>query len=367
MTIAQLDAQWNKLLPTTLDDPQWKEKQTNADNFQKARNAIVAARDKDPMQAASDQGIGQINELNTNDPAKFAAELQNRDAIARTMRDKYGAAGSSPFTKLESDAMAENFHTLTPTAAVNFMTSMRANLSPDVYQAGVAAFAKGAPTIQAAGNFAAMGPVAAAPDGTKASQVALTLLEGDRMLRPDKAAKQEGARVYTLPPTQGAAGMDQYIGQQLGEDFKYDPDTFARAKQGVYAYYAADSAAHGIYNEPAYDSKRLDHAIDMVVGQRSKFGTTNVGIGSLSASFGGQGVLMPWGYKEDDFRRNLQQSYVNSMAAAGLAKTTVDDPSKLTPVRIDDYHYGLKLGNTTLIGKQGLPVILDVNPTPAQP
>jgi hypothetical protein len=367
MTIAQLDAQIEKLRPTSLDDPQWKEKQTNADTFQKARNGIVAERDKDPVQAASDQGIAKINPLNTNDPKAFALELKNRDAIAQTMRDNYGVAGSSPFTKLESDAMAENFHNLTPSAAVNFMTSMRQNLSSDVYQAGVAAFAKGAPTIQAAGNFAAKGPVAAAPDGTKASQVALTLLEGDRMLRPDKAAKQEGARVYTLPPTQGAAGMDQYIGQQVGEDFKYDPDSFARAKQGVYAYYAADSAAHGIYNEPAYDSKRLDHAIDMVIGQRSKFGTTNVGIGALSASFGGQGVLMPWGYKEDDFRRNLQQSYVNSMAAAGLTKTTVDDPSKLTPVRIDDYHYGLKLGDTTLINKQGLPIILDVNPTPASP
>ena len=360
MTSDQLKAQQRALAPPSVDDPDWSRKQKGYDAFSHAKYAVEAARDKDAIGAARDQRLASIAPLDMSDPKGFGDELKNRDAIAQKMHADYGVAGYSPFTKDEASAIAENFHTLPPSAALAFMQSMRANLSPNVYQAGVETFAKGSPTIQAAGEFAGKGAIGTLPDGTRSEDVARMLLEGDRMLRPDKGARQEGASKYTLPPTSGAAGMDVYLAGKLGQGFMGDADTFARVKQGVYAYYAADSAANGVYAEPVYDSGRLDRAIDRVVGQRSKWATGWFGIG-------GQPVIMPWGYKEDDFRRNLQQGYRNSMDAAGLTGSTVDNPRGLSLLRIDDYHYGLKAGGSTVVGKLGLPVIIDVNPTPANP
>jgi hypothetical protein len=242
------------------------------------------------------------------------------------MATKYGGASFSALTKGESKVYAEGWDRLTTSDQRATLLALHQTLTdPRVYRDTVAHFVGGSPAIALAADLAARSSVNRAPDGTPAFDVAFGLLDGERLLHPTKQAQLEGqARsAYKLPPTSGAAGMDQEIAKQLGGAFIENADGYERAKQAVYAYYAHLSNHAGAVGETQYDTSRLRQAIDTVAGERSKWAA-----GWMPWS--GQTVLRPWGMPDGEFAARISNGYDAAMIAAKLKGTPADDKSRLT-------------------------------------
>jgi hypothetical protein len=358
MTPGDMSAAAVKLGPIDKNDPEWADKTKQAETFAKAGNLVLKQRTDDPIAAARDQGIGRVNPIDWNDPIKARAELAQRQGVALNMATRYGGAGFSALTKDEAKAYGDNFHRLPTTGQLDVLVALRSSLTnPEVYRSTVAAFAQDSPPAMFAADVATR--AGTAPDGTPARAVALGVLEGDRLLNPDKSARKEDGhgREYTLPKTGGSDGMDAYIANELGPAFIEDKN-FGKAKQTIYAYYAHLAVRDGAFAEPIFDETRLDTAINSTVGARSKWST---------GFFSSQRVLMPWGVTDEQFRPQIAGAYARAMERAGYRKTAYDNPENYQLVRLTEYTYGLRSGATRLVGMDGRSVILDLTPIEGAP
>jgi hypothetical protein len=364
MTPAEMDAAYTALAPTDKSDPAWADRQKAADHVKAAGAAVLNARLTDHMAAANAQGIATIPPLDWNDPAALKNELAARQAVAIQMATKYGGATFSALTKAESKAYGEGWSRLTTSDQRSALLALHQSLSdPRVYRDTIAHFVGGSPAIAAAADLAARSSIYRAPDGTPAFDVAFGLLDGERLLHPTKTAQLEGqARgAYKLPPTSGAAGMDQEIAKQIGPAFLENLDGYERAKQAIYAYYAHLSNNAGAVDEPQYDTSRLRQAIDTVVGERSKWAASWM-------PWSGQTVLRPWGMADGEFAARISNDYDAAMIAAKLKDTPADDKSRMALVRTGEFSYGLRVGNKKLTypgTDRG--IVLDISTPEVQP
>lgn len=359
MPAGAMAARYKQLGPINKDDPEFAEKAKYQDDFKRAAGAVLKARADDPMGAAQSQGIATIAPLDPGKPG-FAAELANRQSVAIKMVTQYGATNHSAFTKDEATAYAQNWHRFDTGQQLGALSQLHDGLTdPRVYRDTVGQIKPDSPALFMAASLGSRSSVYAAPDGTPAKQVAFGILEGDRILHPDKyAAKEDGkGRTFNLPPTSGNDGMDAYLANKLGSAFVDRPEEFAQAKQAIYGYYAYLASGAGKY-DGTVDNSLLDTASDRVLG---KTGRWSQGI------FSNQKVLMPWGMKEEDWRPQISAAYDRAMTSAGLKGSSVDKAANTQLVPLDEYHYGLRSGTSTIKGTNGRPVVLDISPIEAQP
>jgi hypothetical protein len=352
MTAAEMVQAATALAPIDKNDPQWLPKTKAAEEVLKAGSTVLKARKDDTMAAARDQKIATINPINWQDPAQASAELASRQGVALNMVGRYGSTSYSVLTNDEAKAYGENWHRLKTTQQAAVLGPLRTALTNSrVFQSTVAAFSQDSPSTMAAADLVTRSAAYRAPDGTSAYDVGLGILEGERLLHPDRFAKKEdgAGKPYTLPPTGGANGMDAALAKMLGPAFMENAEWFARAKQGVYAYYAHLSARAGSYSEPAYDSGRLEAATDAVLGARSKWAR-----GWFTKN---QTILMPWGMPEDEFKRRLPIAVEAALTAAGMKDANSRD---MELISVDEYTYGLRLGGKKIADRNGQAVVVDL-------
>ena len=363
MTAPEMDAGYTALAPTSKDDPAWAARQRDADLFKAAAGRAIAARQQDGIAAARDQGIASVPALTWGDDKQLRSDMTARQAVAIRMATQYGAPNFSIFDRSEAKVYSEGWDRLTTSDQVAALRALHQALpDPRVYRDSVSHFVGGSPAIQFAASLADRSPAYRAPDGTAALDVAYGVLDGERLLHPTKQAQREGeARsAYKLPPTGGASGMDDYIAKRIGDAFLENADSYERAKQVIYAYYAHLANRDGAPSETAYNTGRLDRAIDTVVGERSRWATL--------FGMGGQRVLRPWGMPDDEFAARISNAYSDAMARSGYAGTPVDDKRRIELVRVGESQYGLRMGEKRLTWPgTNRSIVLDIANPEVQP
>lgn len=320
-----------------------------------AREQVNTARHSDPMSYAMSARIGNAAPLNLQKAEEFGAELAKRQGIATTMADTYG----TPFTLLtknEVTAMSAGFNQMSTRQKMSALATIQtAVTNPAAYRSIMGQIAPDSPVTAMAGMLLAKKqPVVqthmfGADETYQPQDVAATILEGEALINPTKASKeQDGAgKVFPMPKDLDIrTAFNSYVGTAYAgapkvADFDY---------QAVKAYYAGKASRLGDISGET-NGKILQEAITAVTG-----GVTDIN---------GRGkVTRPWGMGERQFKDRAAAEFKSQMVALGLAGSPVDnyDAYGLQSAG-KEHNYLLRSGSGYLVDKQGAPVVLYLAPS----
>jgi hypothetical protein len=336
-----------------------------ADKYQKLAQAIDAqnkVRADDPVAWAGANKFADVQPLNFNDRAAFAAELTKRQGVASTMSTMFGTKPAL-LTKAEQATLSAGFNNMTTPQKLDYLKTMRGAVSGDAYRGLVQAIAPDSPVTAVAGGIMAetnnntiAGGMIGSDKVYRPDVVAGLILEGEQLLNPNKAAKaQDGTgKMLPMPPDKD---MRQAFADQMGNSFAGNATRADITFQAVRAYYAGKSARDGDVSGN-FDSGRMKEAIEAVTG-----GATEInGKGS---------VLRPWGMSEPYFKDQAKKKFDQAIAANGYTKGMFDQWGAFGLEMMGDPAgngrdlYLVKNGNSYLFGKDGRPMVLDLTQAPS--
>lgn len=326
------------------------------DTILKAADQVNQARQADPIAYAMQSGIGGAKPLNFNDQKAFVAELANRQGVAATMQQIYGAPYSL-LTKAEATTLNKGFETMTTQQRLGYLNSIKTSLSdPVAYRSVMQQIAPDSPVTAMAGMILSkQQPLVVRNTFTadtvyQQQDVAGILLEGEALLNPTKTAKGEDGKGKVFPMPKEQDMRDQFS-SAVGKAFAADPRGADFAYQAVKAYYAGKAAREGDITG-TLNSGRLKDAIAAVTG-----GITDIN---------GKGeVLRPWGMSEARFKDEAKGAFDKAMAANGYTGSAVDVYGAYGLQSAGDGKYMLRSGTGYLTSRTGAPIILDLTEKPS--
>lgn len=281
------------------------------------------------MLAAGGGSPGQVIEA-------MQGQVRQRSVLLDMMRRQYGAeAGNSLLLDEEASTLASVVGKAPPAQALRVYGMLnQVFTNPKEYQAVMQQIAPDSPLRAEAGRIYALqrpqglppGPITKASPNGQYGDVALTILTGEALLNPGKAASD--AKPVTMPPPQD---MKRMITSSLGESFAGRPSELQTAIDAVHAYYASKTADAGDMTG-RLNADRLRESVRAVVGEKARFE--------------GRDVVPPWGMSASQFR-DVADTYVQArLKAAGLR-----DPGDvaLVNVRNQPGYYALVRGVEPLV------------------
>ena len=322
----------------------------------KAADQVNMARQADPMAYAMQSSIGGAKPLNFQDPKAFMAEMANRQGVAATMQQTYGAPYSL-LTKAEASTLNKGFETMTTQQRLGYLNSIKTSLSdPAAYRSVMQQIAPDSPVTAMAGMILSkQQPVIvrntfSADTVYQQQDVAGVLLEGEALLNPTKTVKGEDGKGKVFPMPKEQDFRDQFS-SAVGKAFAADPRGADFAYQAVKAYYAGKSAREGDITG-TLDSGRLKDAIAAVTG----------GVADIN----GKGeVLRPWGMSEARFKDEAKAAFDKAIAANGFKGSALDVYGAYGLQSAGDSKYMLRSGTGYLTSRTGAPIILDLTEKPS--
>lgn len=325
------------------------------DTILKAADQVNQARQGDPMAYAMQSNIGGAKPLNFQDQKAFMAEMANRQGVAATMQQTYGAPYSL-LTKAEATTLNKGFEGMTTQQRLGYLNSIKSGLSdPVAYRSVMQQIAPDSPVTAMAGMILSkqqpniVRNTFTADTVYQQQDVAGLLLEGEALLNPTKTAKGEDGKGKVFPMPKEQDMRDQFS-SAVGKAFAADPRGADFAYQAVKAYYAGKAAREGDVTG-TLNSGRLKDAISAVTG----------GIANIN---GNGEVLRPWGMSEARFKDEAKAAFDKAIAANGYTGTAVDVYGAYGLQSAGDSKYMLRSGTGYLTSKSGAPVILDMSEKP---
>jgi hypothetical protein len=279
-----------------------------------AINDVRQERAKDPMLFAMKSKIGDLKPLDFNDMASVGAELSKRYGVATQMNQSYG----TPFQVITGDEktrMLEGFGKLTDQGKIAFLSALSTNLpNKSVYRSIVQQIAPDSPVTAVVGNFVGMsGPAVYkdshwfGPDTTRAAydpkQVAMTILQGEQLLNPSKAANGSDGKGTAIKMPKEEDFRSEFDSQMAGA-FNNQSKEYNVTYQAVKDYYAAKSAQSGQFNQDKIDTKIFNEAVEAVTGGVTDVNNTR--------------VRRPWGMDETTFNDKAKSSFDAEVKRLGL-------------------------------------------------
>jgi hypothetical protein len=317
----------------------------------KAIDQVNQARQTDPVLYAQQNKIAAAEPLNFGDPMAFAAQIAKRTGVAEAMQAQYG----TPYQMLsqaEAKTLAAGFQTMSTDQKVQYLKVMNSQVTdPKAYRTIMQQIAPDSPVTAMAGVILGkQNPVVVSgwfsTSAYKPGDVAGMLLEGEALMNPTKATQGQDGKGREFPMPKDQEMRDQF-NKVAGTAFMGDPNGANFAYQAVKAYYAAKAAREGDISG-TLNSGRAEEAITAVLG-----GVTDVN---------GKGqVLRPWGMDESRFNNEAKAAFDKAIQANGYKGSMLDNWGAYGLQSAGDGKYLLRTGTGYLQGRDGQPVLLDLN------
>lgn len=263
-----------------------------------ALRAINAAQKRqvqeDPIGFATKQGAVEPRPLDLTKPAEQADALQERFAIARSMRDTHQAP-LKPLTPQEATLIGNALKRANPTEKRDYFAGLAEASGGDYegYSAIMSQLAPDDPVTAMAGAYA----------GKKRMLASDLMLRGQAMLQPNR--KEDGqpdkGKLWPMPPEKE---MDEAFSSYEQGAFAGRPQLRSAFHQSAKAIYAALSADAGD-GTAVFDSDRWEQSVKIATGGIEKYN--------------GKAIVMPYGYEKGEFkdavRRKTDQIMIRSEGA----------------------------------------------------
>lgn len=272
----------------------------------------------------------------------MAQELARRAAAAPQMSADYNVPPRL-LSNGEASALAATLKASPVEGQKQLLSAVAKGVNdPGLLKATMQAIAPDSPTVAVAGIYQARGLRT-----TENRDVADLILRGQAILTPDKkqdgSGHMGGSHLLKMPEEKqmlsgwtGATG-DAFRGREQAADL---------FMQTAKAIYAARSAEEGDYSG-VLDSRRWKAAINMATG----------GI----ESHNGSNIVMPYGVPYDKFQNALQGQVDRIVKDGGALNTSTREMMRLPLENVGDGRYLFRRGTGYLVGKDGRPVVVDLN------
>jgi hypothetical protein len=328
-------------------------KQSNYQALATAINDVNQKRNTDPMGWARASGVAGVQDLDTSSPDKLAASIAGRVGAANTLSQTY----LTPYTLLsknENAALSASVNGMSSRNKASFLGSLSTSLDPDNYRLVVGDLQKDSPTTAIAGQIMGAGRAATIqPDGVfhsavsmDAPTIAQTMLDGESLLHPNKADKDEnGPTKFAMPSDGGSSGLRATWGSVVGDAFRGDPETEVQSYQAYRAMYAGLAAKKGI-SDGTYD--------DGIAQQAAR-----AAIGNID-TWNGHQVIPPYGMDYNTFKGAAAEQWDKIKANVPGAGDNSVDAYNLDPAGGNTYF--LSNGTSPLKDKSGRPVTIQIDP-----
>jgi len=300
----------------------------------------------DPISFAVRQGFTDgVQPIDLSKPADAGEAIAARASVARGMQAQYQAP-LKILTKEETDTLAGILRQTPTPAKRDYFASLAQATGQDTeaYSAIMAQLAPDDPVTAIAGIYAGRGV-----KDEKGNQVADLILRGQAILKPNR--KEDGTpdkgRLWPMPQGQDEKTMQQLFNDYERDAFAAHPQARSDHYQAAMAIYAAKSAEAGDASG-VVDSTRWRDSIKLATGGIERYR--------------GKSVVMPWGMEYDKFKDGVAER-VNELVTSGRVAPGVsrDKLLDLPLENVGDGRYVFRAGDAVLVGKDKLPIILDLN------
>jgi hypothetical protein len=310
---------------------------------------------EDPIGFATKQGAVEPKPLDLTKPAEQGEPLQERFAIARSMRDTHQAP-MKPLTPQEATLVGNALKRASPTEKRDYFAGLSEASGGDNegYSAIMSQLAPDDPVTAIAGVYA----------GKKRMLASDLMLRGQAMLQPN--GKEDGqpdkGKLWPMPPE-----------KELDTAFSsYEQDAFAGRPQLRNAFHQSSKAIYAALSADAgdgtgqFNQDRWDESVKLATGGIEKYN--------------GKAIVMPYGFDKGEFkdvvRRKVDQIMTRSEGGSTvppdpkdpaqmvgrLAPTVTADKLRSMPLEpIGDGRYVFRAGDGILVDRAGKPVIMDFN------
>lgn len=297
----------------------------------------------DPITFAARKGLADVQPLDLTKPDTLGAQLAARLDIAGGMRARYGA-NLQVLTREESGMLTRFLKDATLEQKRGYLAQLAGALpNKEAYSTLMQQIAPDDPVLAVAGIYAARGL-----ESTKGRTVADYILRGQAGLNPP--TKEDGKPIKAVVPMPPERDM-------LSAFASYEQNAFAGKEQARNAYF---QSARAIYAAKAIEegdftgemnTRRWDTAMALATGGIDKYR--------------GRAIVMPYGVTMGDFKDQVKDRTEALVAAgkldAGMSAAKLRD---LPLENVGDGRYVFRAGDSVLAGKDGKPIVLDLN-TPA--
>lgn len=328
-------------------------KQSNYDALVKAVTDVNQKRNTDPMGWARASGVAGVKDLDMSNPQALASSIANRVGAANTLSQTY----LTPYTLLsknENAALSASVNGMSSRNKASFLGSLSTSLDPDNYRLVVGDLQKDSPTTAIAGQIMGAGRAATIqPDGVfhsavsmDAPTIAQTMLDGEALLHPNKADKDEnGPTKFAMPTDGGSSGLRATWGAVVGDAFRGNPDAEVQSYQAYRAMYAGLAAKKGV-SDGTYD--------DGIAQQAAR-----AAIGNID-TWNGHQVIPPYGMDYGAFKTAAAAQWDKVKANVPGAGDNAVDAYNLDPAGNNTYF--MSNGTSPLLDKSGKPVVIKIDP-----
>lgn len=334
-------------------------KQRAFESLKAAAKDTIEARNKDPIEWATNASVGGIQPIDASTPGTLAASLASRSAQSRALSDTY----SMPYrilSKSEGASLAKAIDAQSASSKAQALGAMSKAMAPADFAQIADVIRPDSPTVSYAARIMASGKAAvispggvfSSPTQMDAATISQTMLEGEGLIHPNKADKEEnGASKFPIPGDNGANGLGTAWSSVVGDAFRGDGDGEIQARSAYRAMYAGLAAKKGI-NDGVLHEDIAEEAARAVVG--------NVG------TWNSKSLIPPYGMDFNAFRDQTDKAWQAVRDNVPGAERTEVDGYDLD--RVGDGAYVVSHGGAPVRQKSGAPVILRIAPAaPAKP
>jgi len=323
---------------------------------------------EEPLVAAQRLFGRAVQPLDPNDllqpggAGRAAGVFADRVTTLSAMQKQYGSkVGAKPLLPQEAGLLIQALDSASPANANQLFGTLRGAIADDdTYRAVMQQIAPDSPVKARAGMLTAIDRQVTVQSNLIASdvrmssaKVAETMLAGEQILNRSKGQKQEDgqARSLFVPARQdfSTAFVDS-----VGNLYRSRPGAQEGDLQAAFAYYVGKSAELGrLASTPKdIDSKLVKEAITATIGE--------------VVDVNGQGqAKAPIGMTGSDMQGKLRERFSEIVKEQGLPPSAVAsfEHYGVTNYRRDG-QYLLTLGGVPVLGKGGVPLVVDLDPPP---
>lgn len=264
----------------------------------------------DPISAAMNSrfsaGQSPLVPMSVTSPEKWADELSVRIPQSKAVESAWGLRGATPniLSKPEADAMGKVFDQLSidkQFEAINTLTT-RFKDDPSAVAGLFKQIAPGNSSINAAAYYATKRPDITQGGETRDNVVG-HILSGMKAMKPEKGKGMEAEKAVQRAGMPSATDALKILSSMNGYSDGVSPEFqigLEKQIEVVMAHYVGKQISKGQFNlnlKEGDNSSAFEKSVETVLGKPVRFGSTR--------------VLKPWGMKEDEFIRGVEER-VNS-------------------------------------------------------
>lgn len=318
-------------------------RQQNYNTLVQAIDQVQQARATDPVAYAIQTGSYGVRPIEGfSDPRAFTQEIARRASVAGQMATDYGTPPKL-LTNTEAKVLSGTLKALPVEQQKVHLAALYQGVGDmGLFKQTMQGLAPDNPTLAVAGIYQARGLRT-----TENRDVADLILRGQAILTPNKkedgSGHMGGQSLIKMPEEKQLLATWT---SETGDAFKGKEHAADLFLQTARAIYAARSAEDGDYSG-VLNSKRWKAAINLATG----------GI----QEHNGASIVMPYGMAYDKFQNALQAQADQIVKAGGALNTTPREMLRLPLENVGDGRYLFRRGAGYLVGKDGRPVVVDLN------